>query len=222
MLTKSRIRLGTLALLLVACGSRGPRLTTEGMAWVPLHPRTHEPAIAALVLSHGMPKPGTVELEEHPLAVAVWADGTLIRSAAAGGAYGHPYWSTDIGAQACKSIAARIHKIMQEREGNQVSYGIPDSSSELLLVREGDRVWRMDSCIDLFEENPKLVAMPFGVGVRDGMPAQDPNDPEERQLREFRQAWRHAKESLLSASSETGSELNLVTFEFAAIGAKPR
>src|SRR5690242_5714862 len=73
------------ALVLGACAAREPRLTTEGRAWVPLHPRTHEPAVAALVLEHGMSMAGETESERHPLAVAVWADGTLISSAAGPG-----------------------------------------------------------------------------------------------------------------------------------------
>jgi hypothetical protein len=111
---------------------------------------------------------------------------------------------------------------MLEREGNLVAYGIPDSSTEVLLVRDGDRVWRMSSCVDMFEENPRLMATPQGVGARDSLPTPAAGDTEERRLREFREAWKSAKELLLATGSETGADLDLASFEFAAIGSSPR
>jgi hypothetical protein len=145
-----------LALMLGACGLHNPSptahtpgLTTEGWAWVPLHPQTREPALAALVLQHGMPIPGKAESEDYLLAVAIWADGTVISSAGGGGVYGHPYRTANIGAPACESLRSRIRAVMLDREGRRVSFGVPDADSEELLVREGERVWRMQSCIDL-------------------------------------------------------------------------
>jgi hypothetical protein len=211
-----------IALALAACGAGQPRTTTEGWAWIPLHPRTHEPAIAALVLSHGMALPGEPESEDHPLAVAVWADGTLISSAAGHGEYGQPYRTANVGAEACEKIRSRIQQIMLEREGKLVSFGIIDSSSEELLVREGDRVWRMQSCIDLFESNPKLVAFSGGVAAREQMPPLDANDPREQALQEFREAWARAKQWLLSAVPDATADLEAQPLEFVALGSRRR
>jgi hypothetical protein len=221
----ARALIALLALTLAACGgcgARTPQLTTEGWAWVPLHPRTHEPALAALVLMEGMKMPGARESEDHPLSVGLWEDGTVVSSSAAGAAYGHPYRTANIGPEVCESIRELILAVMLQREGNLVSYAILDADHEELLVRRGDRVWRMRSCIDLFEASGKVVAFSGGVAARDQMPPVDPNDPEERALLEFREAWASAKRSLLSAVSGPGSDLDLRSLEFAALGSKAR
>jgi hypothetical protein len=217
-----------LALMLGACGvhnpsptAQEPGLTTEGWAWVPLHPRTHEPALAALILDEGMPLPGKRESEDHPLAVAVWADGTVISSASGGVEYGHPYRTANIGASACEDLRSRIRAIMLDREGKRVSFGVPDAGSEELLVREGERVWRMSSCIDLFEASG-AVAFSGGIGARDQIPAVDPNDPKERELRAFREAWGQAKQLVLSAVPAARDNLEAEQLEFVAMGSRPR
>jgi len=210
------------ALALAACGKAQPGTTTEGRAWVPLHPRTHEAAIAALVLSRGMSLPSETEREDRPLAVAVWADGTLIRSAAGHGGYGQPYRTANVGAEECEKIRSRIQQVMLERDGKLVSFEVPDSSDEVLLVRDGERVRRMSSCIDLFESNPKLVAFSHGIAARDQMTSLSPDDPQELPLREFRDAWSRAKQLLLSVDPGAGSTLDAQSLEYVAMGSKPR
>lgn len=212
--------LALLALTLGACGAHKPRLTTEGWAWVPLHPLTREPALAALVLEHGMPLPGESESEEHPLAAAVWADGTLVWCAAGGGGYGHPYYTATLAPDAVEKLRTRLVEIMLERDGKRGSFEIFDTSHEVMVVRQGDRAWRMRSCIDLFEEDPKLVAFARGIAPRDQMPATSADDPEELDLRGFRAAWASAKQLLLSAVPNTGTDAGPHGFEYARIGAK--
>jgi len=169
-----------------------------------------------------MTLPGESESEDHPLAIAVWADGTLISSAAGDGAYGQPYRTANIGAEASETIHSRIRAVMLEREGKLGSFRIPDASSEELLVRDGDRVWRMQSCIDIFEANTSVVAFPGGIAARDQAPPRDANDPEERELREFREAWSRAKKLLLSAVPVAGDPLEAQDLKFRAIGSTPR
>ena len=210
------------ALTILGCGIQTGGSITEGRAWVPLHPATHEPAVAALVLSMGMSVPGAEPQEDAPLAVAIWADGTVIWSASPQARYGRPYREGRLGADVCERLRSDLQAQMLQRGDRLSSYGVPDASEEILLVRDGERVWRMSSCIDLFEAGGKVVAFAGGIAPRDSMPTLREDDPAELELKEFRAAWANAKQQLLSNVPNAGSELPLQEFELRAIGAAGR
>ena len=205
-------------LALQGCGSGATPSSTEGLEWIPLHPATHEPAVAALVLSTGMQMPGEEPGEDHPLAVALWADGTLLWSATKKGGYGAPYREARLAADASEKLRSDLQRVMLERGNRMASYGVADATAEVLLLRDGARVWRMSSCIDLFEANPGVVAFSGGIAARDSMPSLRDDDPAELALRDFRAAWTTAKQALLSVVPDLGTELPSLPIEFRAIG----
>jgi hypothetical protein len=142
-------------------------------------------------------------------------------SGAPEGGYGHPYRIAKLGPQRGEELARQIEQLMLGREGKRSAFNIPDASHEVIAVREGQRAWKMSSCIDLFEAEPNLVAFAGGVGARDQVPAGRENTPEELELKDFRFAWGLAKVVLLTAIPYLSEDAQFSGFGYAAVGTDP-
>ncbi len=172
-----------------ACGREARHETPRRGDWVPLHPRTQEPALAALFLE-GTGNSGYPENDEHlPLVIAVWADGTVLWRKAEHAVPGHAYRIGGVDPAVCEHLLATLEGIMHERNGKQCSYRVFDTTHDILVVRNGESLWSMTSCIDRFEKNSDLVATSRGIESRNTRNPPPADTAAELELKGFRAAW---------------------------------
>ncbi len=211
--------LASLALVAaVACAREQRTETTLGGNWVPVHPTTHEAAVAAIFVE-GLGSSGYPENDERlPLTVGVWADGTVLWRKTERAAPGHAYRMGSVDPAACEHLLATLEGVMRERDGKQCSYAVLDTAHDILVVRDGETLRSMRSCIDRFEKNPDLVATSGGIQSRKERTAPTAEPAAERGLNDFRDAWASAKQSLLSLIPQSSEDVSLRAIEYTWVG----
>jgi hypothetical protein len=184
-----------LALALAACGSEGRRETTDS-ALVPLHPRTREPAIAAIYLDRDGLSPLRADVEEQPMTMGVWADGTVVWRNPGDPAPSERYRLAHIEPHECANLALQLRQLFSGRKGQRSSIEWPDSSSEVIVVRDGGRSWHMRASVGLVAD-----------------------EHDDQEAREFLEAWKRAKLLILWSKPTTGGDAHVRELEYVKIGA---
>jgi hypothetical protein len=175
-----------------ACvASHAPRETDPDQP-MPIEPDTREAAILAYFLEEDHRGPERLPHENDPVSISIWADGTIIWSAAANG-LGAPYRRAHLGSAACTGMRDRLQSWFAAHTGSSLTYCVPDGSSEVIRFRKGT------SCDELSAY----------VGY---LTTKAPNDPE---FAGFRKSWDATKAELRALVRPPGEELPLAEFEYA-------
>jgi hypothetical protein len=140
------IRLASSLVLLafLGCAKSGRSKLVAPHVVMPLHPVTAASSVAALLRSDGM-KDLPDDREWHPVRIALWRDGTLIWSAAAGDEGGHPYRIAHLGAAAVEECLVRMRTVLERLPKHEMSYTVADGDTDELCFNDRDAVFRVAS-----------------------------------------------------------------------------
>ena len=183
---------------------------------VPLHPTTREPAVISVHLHPGM---SDGPEEELPLVAALWSDGSIAWSADRVGG-GKPYSFSRVSAQSLNELLATLHSRIDELPDDGRSYWVFDAWHQKLHVLDLGRLSGLASCIDLFEENPNLVATEYGIASLEGRDRTGVLAEQSPEHRRFRAVWKECLDAVLHSIPETQESVVQESFEYVHWGSR--
>ncbi|MBK7874462.1 MAG: hypothetical protein IPJ77_01685 [Planctomycetes bacterium] len=194
------------ALLVASCSTEnaanGPEFFDPFLGAVP----ELRSAAVSVVMLPGMSVPDPDEVEPQSdgldeLEFALWESGDAIwLEPSDSGPASHRYARLAPGQVA--ALVAELKARIASTARREVM--VFDTSHEQICVRTKGRELLLVSCHELFESNPNLVALSYGIAPLEGRTREDALAKEPAEFLAFRQAWSDAKQAIRAALPKDG------------------